>query len=250
MTLELYHHPQSTCSQKVRICIAEKQVEWISRVVDIANRENLSPEYLAINPNGVVPAFVHDGRPVTESAVMCQYIDELYGHEPRLIPNDPVERAAMRAWLCFIDEVPSMAVRVPSFRNVFLPHFQEMSEQEYNRFVNANTLRKIFFARMGRGGFNQDEYDGAIEQLDMTLVRMEHALAGHVWLVSDQFTVADICMAPLVVRMEDLGMASRWADLPGGQSWYDRMQKRLSFDLAFHEGTRISRNKSGLPGAG
>ena len=247
MTLELYHHPQSTCSQKVRICLAEKQVAWVSRPVDISKRENLSPEYLAINPNGVVPAFVHDGRPVIESAVMCEYIDELYPNDPKLTPSDPVERAAMRAWLCFIDEVPSMAIRVPSFRKVFLPHFQAMSDPEYDKFVSANTLRKIFFKRMGRGGFNEDEYEGAIEQLAMTLARMEGALGRHAWLVSDQFTIADICMAPLIVRMEDLGMAEMWAEHAGVQSWYDRVRARPAFAEAYYDGTRISHHKPGFP---
>ena len=246
MTLELHHHPQSTCSQKVRICLAEKGIPWVGRVVDIARRENLSPDYLAINPNGVVPAFVHDGRPIIESAVMCQYLDELHPREPRLTPADAVTRAAMRAWLCFIDEVPSMAVRVPSFRKVFLPHFQAMSQREYDEFVSANTLRRIFFKRMGRGGFNQDEYDGAIEQLDLTLARMERALADHAWLVSDQFTIADICMTPLIVRMEDLGMAERWADRATVRSWYDRVRARPSFAQAFPDGARISHGESGF----
>ena len=250
MALELYHHPQSTCSQKVRICLAEKRIPWVGRVVDIARRENLSPEYLAINPNGVVPALVHDGRAVIESAVMCQYLDELSPRAPRLTPADAVARAAMRAWLCFIDEVPSMAVRVPSFQGVFLPHFQAMSQREYDEFVSANVLRRIFFRRMGRGGFNQDEYDGAIEQLDLTLERMERALADHAWLVSDQFTIADICMAPLIVRMEDLGMAGRWADRAHVRSWYGRMRARPSFAEAFPQGARISRSQSGLPGGG
>ncbi len=247
MALELYHHPQSTCSQKVRLCLAEKNVEWVERLVDISKRENLAPDYLAINPNGVVPAFVHDGRAVIESAVMCEYLDERYPTEPKLTPTDIVERAAMRAWLCFIDEVPSMAIRVPSFRNVFLPHFQAMSAQDYDKFVSANTLRKIFFKRMGRGGFNEDEYEGAIEQLEMTLARMEAALGQHDWLVSDQFAIADICMAPLIVRLEDLGMAEMFAGHPNVQSWYARIQARPSFAVAYYEGTRISHRKPGYP---
>lgn len=250
MALELYHHPQSTCSQKVRICLAEKGIPWVGRVVDIARRENLSPEYLAINPNGVVPALVHDGRAVIESAVMCQYLDEFHPDAPRLTPADAVARAAMRAWLCFIDEVPSMAVRVPSFQGVFLPHFQAMSQREYDDFVSANILRRIFFRRMGRGGFNRDEYDGAIEQLELTLERMERALAGHAWLVSDQFTIADICMVPLIVRMEDLGMAGHWADRANVRSWYARMRARPSFAEAIPQGARISTRKPGLPGGG
>ena len=63
--LELFHAHNSTCSQKVRLCLAEKGIrDWVSRPVNIAAGENLSAEYLAINPNGVVPAFRHDGQPI------------------------------------------------------------------------------------------------------------------------------------------------------------------------------------------
>ena len=145
MALELYHLHHSTCSQKVRICLAEKGVEWVSRPLDFSERENLSPEYMAINPNGVVPAFVHDGTPIIESTVMCEYLDEVWPNEPRLSPDDPKKRAEMRAWLRFIDEVPSMAVRVPSFQNVFLDRFKAMNEEEYVAFRESNTLRRDFF---------------------------------------------------------------------------------------------------------
>ena len=68
MSLELFQAHNSTCSQKVRLCLAEKGIrDWISRPADISKRENLSPEFLAINPNGVVPAFRHDGRSIIES---------------------------------------------------------------------------------------------------------------------------------------------------------------------------------------
>ena len=99
MTLELYHAAHSTCSQKVRICLAEKGVEWVSRDIDFSARGNLAPEYMAINPNGVVPAFLHDGTPIIESTVMCEYLDEVWPDEPRLSPSDPKKRAEMRAWL-------------------------------------------------------------------------------------------------------------------------------------------------------
>ena len=99
MTLELFHNDASTCSQKVRICLAEKGVEWVNRHVDLGGGENLSPEYLAINPDGVVPAFVHDGTPIIESTVMCEYVDEVWPDGEALTPADPKKRAAMRAWL-------------------------------------------------------------------------------------------------------------------------------------------------------
>ena len=240
MTLVLYHHDKSTCSQKVRICLAEKGIAWDSRPVDLLNAENLSPEYLAINPNGVVPAFVHDGRPIIESTVMCEYVDEVWPHDPKLSPDDPVARAEMRAWLRFIDEVPSMAIRVPSFQNVFLERFKAMSEEEYAAFRDQNTLRREFFMRLNRTGFSDAEYDNSIRQLDLTVARMEQALAKGVWLVGSQYTIADICVAPLFQRMEDLGMADSWANAPQVSDWFARMKARPAYQAAFYEGSRLT----------
>jgi glutathione S-transferase len=240
MTLVLYHHDRSTCSQKVRICLAEKGVDWENRRVDLMNSENLSPEYLAINPNGVVPAFVHDGRPIIESTVMCEYVDEVWPDEPKLTPDDPVERAEMRAWLRFIDEVPSMAIRVPSFQNVFLERFLAMSEAEYAAFRDQNTLRREFFMRLNRTGFSDEEYDNSILQLKMTIERIDAALANGPWLVGAQYTIADICVAPLFQRMEDLGMDDLWADYPRVADWFARIKARPAYQTAFYEGSRLT----------
>lgn len=98
--IELYHAPTSTCSQKVRMCLFEKDVEWISRPLNLASDEHLTPAYLAINPNGVVPTLVHDDKPIIDSSVICEYLDEIFTL-PRLSPSDPVRRAAMRSWMRF-----------------------------------------------------------------------------------------------------------------------------------------------------
>jgi len=66
--LELYHAPQSTCSQKVRIALAEKNLDWTERRVNLAKNDQLRPEYLALNPNGVVPTLVHDGHVIVDSS--------------------------------------------------------------------------------------------------------------------------------------------------------------------------------------
>jgi glutathione S-transferase len=240
MALVLYHSDKSTCSQKVRICLAEKGVEWESRPVDLMNSENLTPDYLAINPNGVVPAFVHDGRAVIESTVMCEYLDEVWPNAPRLTPDDPVARAEMRAWLRFIDEVPSMAVRVPTFQNVLIGRFRAMSEAEYAQFRDQNTLRRDFFRRLNHTGFSDDEYENAIGQLELTVTRMDDALANGPWLVGDQYTIADICMAPLFQRMEDLGLEELWADAPRVADWFARIKARPAYAAAFYEGSRMT----------
>ncbi|MGB0573187.1 MAG: glutathione S-transferase family protein [Alphaproteobacteria bacterium] len=241
MALELYHAAHSTCSQKVRICLAEKGVEWISRPVDFSTRGNLAPEYMAINPNGVVPAFAHDGTPIIESTVMCEYLEEVWPHEPRLSPDDPKKRAEMRAWLRFIDEVPSMAVRVPSFQNVFLDRFKEMNAEEYVAFRDSNTLRRDFFMRMNHTGFSNDEYENSLLQLQATVERMEETLNREgPWLIGVQFTIADICLAPLFERMDELTLSDMWTDAPAVTDWLARIRARPSFETAFYPGSRLA----------
>ena len=75
---ELYHNDKSTCSQKVRLVLAENNIAYKDRHIDLSAEENLSAAYLAINPNGVVPALVHDGVTIIESTVICEYLCEVF----------------------------------------------------------------------------------------------------------------------------------------------------------------------------
>ena len=73
--LELYHANHSTCSQKVRLCIAEKGLKYESHLINLATKEQLDPDYIKINPNGVVSTLVHDGSVVIDSSVICEYLN-------------------------------------------------------------------------------------------------------------------------------------------------------------------------------
>src|SRR4026207_2035940 len=74
----LHHAWRSSASRRVRLCLEEKGLAYESRPVDLAKMEHHTPEYLRINPNGVIPALVHDGRPLYESGTICEYIDEAF----------------------------------------------------------------------------------------------------------------------------------------------------------------------------
>ena len=76
--LILYDFGNSVCCQKVRITLVEKGLTWEARRVDLFKTEQYDPEYLKLNPKGVVPTLVHDGTPVIESTLICEYIDETF----------------------------------------------------------------------------------------------------------------------------------------------------------------------------
>jgi glutathione S-transferase len=239
--LELYHSPISTCSQKVRLCLAEKALAWTSRPIDFARREHLTADYLKLNPNGVVPTLVHDGQPVIDSSVICEYLEEIApASGTPLMPQDALGRARVRAWLRYIEEAPTAAIRIPSFNRLFLQGWRSIGDDQRAAYVAATPLRKAHYRSFGAEGFSPEAERDSMERLRQTLERIEAAVAEGPWLAGERFGLADICVTPTVVRMEDLGLAEAWADLPGVQDWYARVQARPSFAEAFHAGARVS----------
>jgi len=96
--------PASTCSQKVRLVLAEKGLEYESREVDLLGGAQHDPDYVKLNPNHVVPTLGHDGGVFIESTLINEYLDGAFP-EPALRPADPAGRHAMRMWTKRIDEL-------------------------------------------------------------------------------------------------------------------------------------------------
>ena len=240
--LKLYNAPHSTCSQKARICLHEKGLPFEDIRLDLGKaKDQLKPEYLKLNPNGVVPTLVDDGNVIVDSSVICEYLDEK-SPAPKLTPDDIVERAKMRAWMRYLEEVPTVAVRVPSFNMGFLPRFAGLDEERFRaEQSDVRPIRKHFYRRMTQSGFKRAEVEAAIEQIDSTCVRMEKALASGPWLMGAQYTIADIVVTPSIDRMADLGFASIWDQkYPRVADWYARMQARPAFAKTYYPGTRMS----------
>lgn len=244
MTLELYHSAHSTCSQKVRLCLAEKGLDWVAHELHFATRDHLQPDYLKLNPNGVVPTLVHDGVPIIESSAVIEYLDDVFP-EPSLTPSDALGKAKMRAWICYMNEVPTTAVRVPSFNQVFRPlRYENMTQDQFDKHVGDMPLRKAFYKRMGTtDGFADDEFRDSLDKIRQTCERIEQAVArdGGPWVMGDRFTLVDIALTPLIQRMADLGYAVLWQeDLPLMTQWFDDIKARPSFDMAFYPGTNLT----------
>ena len=77
MSFALYNAPQSTCSQRVRFVLNAKALPFEERKLDLLAGDQLKPDYLALNPNGVVPTLDHDGTIVIDSSVIIEYLDEV-----------------------------------------------------------------------------------------------------------------------------------------------------------------------------
>lgn len=240
--ITLYHAHHSTCSQKVRIVLHEKGLDFEAIQLELGNKDQLKPDYLALNPNGVVPTLVDGDDVIVDSSVICEYLDERYP-EPGLSPDTIVGRAHMRAWMRYFEEVPTAAIRVPSFNRAFLYRFEGLDQARFEaEQMNVRKVRKELFQRMAKPtGFASADIDRALEELDATCARMDAALADGPWLMGAQFTLADILVIPSIDRMADLGLAHVWeSKYPRVTDWYAQFQARPSFQATFYPGSRVS----------
>ena len=100
--IRLYDHPDCPFSQKVRIVLAEKDLEFERVNVDLHKGEQKSPEFLKLNPYGKVPVLIDDDVVVYDSTIINEYLDEEYPNPP-LMPEDSAGRARVRLLEDFCD---------------------------------------------------------------------------------------------------------------------------------------------------
>ncbi len=239
---ELYNAPQSICSHKVRFALHAKGQAFDEHKLNLFAGDQLTPEYLAINPNGLVPTLIHDGANIIDSLVIVQYLDELFPEPHPLVPRDPLARARMRSLMAYIDEVPTPAVRVPSYNMAFLVHFQNMPEDEFQAMANAKPLRKEFLLNFGRVGFPEKAYSEALDRLGRSLSRMQSEIdkSGGPWFLGDILTVADIAMMPVIVRLDDLDLDHMWDDKPAVSRWLEAIRAHPAYAPTFYPGSLLT----------
>lgn len=238
----LYNAPQSTCSQRVRYALHAKGLPFEERRLDLFAGDQLKPDYLAINPNGVVPALVHDGMPVVDSAVILEYLEDIHPDMAPMRPTGPVEVARMRSMLRFIDEVPTPAIRIPSYNLAFLPHFQSMSNEEFRALCDSKPLRREFLMRMGRTGFPQSDMDEAVGRLKRGVERMARWLeeTGGPWIMGAALTLPEIAIMPVIVRMDDIDLGHLWDEHPEIGRWLDRIRETGPFKPTYYHGALLT----------
>jgi glutathione S-transferase len=234
MAVELYHFWSSVCSVRCRMALEEKGVKWQSRYVDLFKFDQMKPDYLALNPDGVVPTLVHDGAPIRESTIINEYIDAAFAG-PRLVPADPLKAARMREFIraCedgFIGIVLLTMVKyiLPKLRNRWGDDvLREQAEKRPAKFY------RDIHGRAVRGEITQQELSDAEATIQALLDKLEAALDPGPWIAGD-YSLADISVAPYMFRLHALGKGRFWSadHRPRVHDWYERISARPAFVTA------------------
>ena len=144
---------------------------------------------------------VADGDSLYESNVVNQYLDEVF-ESPKLLPEDPKQRAYARIWMASADD---------------------------------NFFPAVFIASVGRErGFSEAQIAEALEKLKTTLAALEERLGEEREYLADEFSLADVAHAGNFVRLRELakGGEIELADYPNVLAWMERIEAREGFRTA------------------
>lgn len=228
--VHLFHFRQSNCSQRVRLVLEEKGVAWTGHHVNLTADEHLAPEFTALNPKGVVPVLVHDGRTYTESNDIIAYIDATFPASP-LVPADPHDAAFVTETLQTSSAVQG-ALKLLSHEFLFKP-VRRMNSKQLAEFARSHPdpeLIKFMEDYSSNEGFGDARIRAAAQTMLAALADLDQRLQSRPWLSGNTCGLADISWIVNVHRM--MLMRLPISQFTALADWYRRILARPSFKKA------------------
>jgi len=231
--LALYHNDMSSCAQKVRLCLAEKALQWESRHLNLRAGEHQQAWYVKLNPRAVVPTLIDDEIVVPESNVINEYLDDRFP-ERSLRPTNPYDVARMRLWTKQLDEgIHDAGIAVISFALAFRHQYLNKGEAGKSMLeAIPDPIKRERRRDVIENGLDSQYFKLAIARMLKLYSDMEACLIEHPWLVGAKYTIADAAFTPYVVRLEHLDILQLLDGHPKVLDWYGRLKERPSFQDA------------------
>jgi glutathione S-transferase len=198
MSLTFYYSPQSTAVVSHWI-LEELGIPYEKQKIDF-QKDTKTPEYLKLNPNGVVPLLVHEGVPIFESAAIAIYLGETFGVDKGLFPAPGPKRGEALKWIVWANVTFGGAVQ----RYHFVSSERVPAEQR-----------------------NAKAAEVARADAERNFGILDGALAGRQWLVGDAFSIVDVHVGAFVAYAGMTGFdVKKW---PNVAAWQGRLTSRPAF---------------------
>ena len=266
----LYHNDFSLCSRKVRICLFENGLDYVSKHIDLIETgkyEVASKEFLKINPGATVPVLLHKGRPIYESHEQIKYIF----HHVR--DNEVSEETDIQIAIDFWTEKASMVgnpvkehkkyagntigpLTFPLFATMlsYVPVFEILKGLIFHPIrqrVVIFLMLKIFGVNFLKLAPIKNLIGSSFKDLNSHLVELEIKLSSSEgqWLIGDKFTLADISWSVILHRLEECGWSYLlFKNKPFVEAYYAKIKKRQSFiqGIVFQSNPNLERGISDL----
>ncbi|MBX3506550.1 MAG: glutathione S-transferase family protein [Parvibaculum sp.] len=202
---QLYHLPISPACRKVRLALAEKNVEF--ELVEERDWERRR-EFLMMNPAGEVPVLVEDeGEPISGAVAITEYLEETLP-EVKLMPADPRERAEMRRLVDWFD--------------------RKFTAEVSDGLIFEKVTRRFLGASEGGGAPDMVVVRAALHNLRYHLDYICYLMEERNWLAGDHLTLADLTAAAHLSCLDYVGDVP-WSQYQGAKDWYAKIKSRPSF---------------------
>lgn len=258
--MTLYHNALSMCSGKVRVCLAEKSVPYESRHIELVETQwyqNVSPEFLQVNPGGTVPVLLHHGHPIYESHEQIAYIDAHLGapSAPGLVPDaatHPVEAAECQRWVhlsSMTDFSPAGPAKTlgncipPITFPLFVQMLKKVDTEQIQYGLDHHPIKdrpRTFMAfKLGgievfRDGPFHDAVRGARDAMRVHLETLSEQLqaSGGPFLLGSDLCLGDVGLMSIMERLRVTDNEFLWAGLEAVEKYWAALQQRRSYQDA------------------
>ncbi len=229
--LDLHHWEPTSNSGEVLILLKEKGVDFTSRYVDILAFEQHAPAFLKINPCAQVPVLVHEGRTLTETGFILQYLDAVFP-DPPLTPKDPKQRYWVNVWIKYANEYMAPAAAKLGVHKTRADLVARATSATREGLKRAPLERQQGWAK-ALDGYSDAELEIAKALLPLRLEKMEQMLGEADWLAGPTYSLADIVIYPTARTLPDLTPdLVNPAATPRIIAWLDRVGARPAVQAA------------------
>lgn len=192
--IQIYSYRRCPFAIRVRMTLHEKNLSFNTYEEDLKNH---SVQLLEHHPEAKVPVLVHGDKALYESAVITEYLEDQFP-EPRLMPKDSAERADVRLWTYWCNQI-------------FKPHLDAF--------------------KYGESRSPKEKVEAAPAQLSKDLAKLESRLKVKAWLVGDAFSLADIHVFPFYRQLSRVNPAHPDIEKNSATNqWLEKIMARSAFE--------------------
>ena len=250
----LLHFAGSACSQKLRIFLNLKEIDWISHHIDLTKNEQFDSWYLGINPRGLVPTLVHNGNVHIESNDIMQYIESV-NTDVVLFPNEYINEIIES--LEYEDSL-HIDLRTLTFRFI-VPHKlgkkdlklldkKENFKGTIQGDLDRNKQKEIdFWKQHYKNGITDDQVIKSANNFIVALDKLEKKLCENKYILNDNLSILDIAWFISINRIIIAGFPVKY-NYPNIKAWFQMLSsdKRFSREVKGNMPLFIIKNTLGL----
>ncbi|WP_126173037.1 glutathione S-transferase family protein [Altericroceibacterium xinjiangense] len=189
----LYHWEPNANSGKPMLALMEKGVPFDSRYTNMLEFDQHKPEYLAVNPQGTIPAMIHGERVLTESTAIMEYVDQAFDG-PALMPEDARDRWRIRWWMKFMDQWLGPSFSMLGWSAFVGPMVRDRPREELEALIARIPLpeRRRAWRKAMFGEFSEEELGESRRRVALGIDLLEEELGKRPYVGSDSYSLGDI----------------------------------------------------------